>query len=141
MSGSVPLTHYGLRITPPMLTSTYVHLAGVGYSTERRLWQAGAWRWEDFLTRAPEVRLSPARLGEVRAQIARSRERLAAGDFRFFNDCLPRRDQWRAFPSFADRVLYLDIETTGSGDLDEVTVIGVHNGKTLRQFVRGENLL
>jgi uncharacterized protein YprB with RNaseH-like and TPR domain len=128
-----------------MLTSTYVHLDGIGYSTERRLWQAGAWRWEDFPGgapgAAPALRFSPARLALCREQLGRSRERLAAGDYRFFSDCLPRRDQWRAFPDFAHRVLYLDIETTGSGELDEVTVIGVHDGRTLRQFVRDENLL
>jgi uncharacterized protein YprB with RNaseH-like and TPR domain len=38
-------------------------------------------------------------------------------------------------------VLYLDIETDGGTDFDNVTVIGVSDGETLRQFVRGENLL
>jgi uncharacterized protein YprB with RNaseH-like and TPR domain len=124
-----------------MLTSTFVHLSGVGYSTEQRLWLAGARCWDDFLARAPDVRLGAARLDDLRARIAASRESLMAGDYRFFNRCLPRRDQWRAFPEFSRRVLYLDIETTGGTDFDDVTVIGLHDGRTMRQFVRGENLL
>src|SRR5438105_8555 len=124
-----------------MLTSTFVHLDGVGYSTEQRLWLAGARCWDDFLARAPDVRLTPARIAELRSRIVASRESLISGDYRFFSDCLPRRDQWRAFPEFARRVLYLDIETTGGTDFDDVTVIGLHDGRTMRQFVRGEDLL
>ena len=124
-----------------MLTSTFVHLDGVGYSTEQRFWLAGARCWDDFLARPPEVRLGPARQAALRARIATSRESLMAGDYRFFSGCLPRRDQWRAFPEFARRILYLDIETTGGTDFEDVTVIGMHDGRTMRQFVRGENLL
>ena len=42
------------------------------------------------------------------------RSRLAAGDSRYFARMLAPRDQWRAFPEFKDRVLYLDIETPGA---------------------------
>jgi uncharacterized protein YprB with RNaseH-like and TPR domain len=124
-----------------MLTSTYVHLSGIGYSTERRLWQAGAWSWEEFLRRPPEMGISPTRAAALAELITTSRDRLASGDYRFFAEALSRRDQWRAFPEFSSRVLYLDIETTGGADFDDVTVIGVHDGRQLRQFVRGEDLL
>src|SRR5204863_669334 len=77
-----------------MLTSTYVHLRGVGYSTERRLWRAGARCWDDFLARTPDVRMGPARLAELAERVAVSRERLAARDYRFFGEQLARRDQW-----------------------------------------------
>src|SRR5206468_10485155 len=87
------------------------------------------------------VRFGAARLTELRDRVAASRTSLMAGDYRFFSDCLPRRDQWRAFPEFARRVLYLDIETTGGTDFDDVTVIGLHDGRRMRQFVRGEDLL
>ncbi len=124
-----------------MLTQTYVHLSGIGYSTERRLWQAGALCWDDFLQRPPDLRLAAPRLAAIGERLAASKERLAAADHRFFSDCLARRDQWRALPDFAGKLLYLDIETTSSGDLDEVTVIGLHDGREFRQYVRGENLL
>ena len=124
-----------------MLTSTFVHLSGIGYSTEQRLWQAGARCWDDFLARPPEVRFGATRLVELRDRLTASRVHLMAGDYRFFNDCLPRRDHWRAFPEFGRRILYLDIETTGGSDFDDVTVIGLHDGRRMRQFVRGENLL
>src|SRR5437868_10129689 len=107
-----------------MLTSTYVHLSGIGYSTEQRLWRAGARSWEEFLAQPPAVKISSTRLETLRDQVARSRESLAAGDYCFFSERLARRDQWRAFPEFSGRALYLDIETNGGVDFDDVTVIG-----------------
>src|SRR5262249_38621083 len=97
--------------------------------------------WDDFLARPPEVRMGAARLAEVTERVSESRERLAARDYRFFGEHLARRDQWRAFSEFGDRVLYLDIETTRSAERADVTVIGLHDGREMRQFVRGENLL
>jgi uncharacterized protein len=127
-----------------MLTSTFVHIPGIGYSTEQRFWRAGARCWDDVLDRPAalaDLRLSAARQAALAAELERSRESLRQGDYRFFSTALARRDQWRAFPDFSDRVLYLDIETTGAGDFDDVTVIGLHDGRHLRQFVRGDNLL
>ena len=48
---------------------------------------------------------------------------------------------WRLYPEFADRALFLDIETTGlSPDYNEVTVIGALGGGQLALFVKGINL-
>ena len=48
---------------------------------------------------------------------------------------------WRLYAEFADRALFLDIETTGlSPDYNEVTVIGGLGGGKLALFVKGINL-
>ena len=125
-----------------MLTQTFVHIRGIGYSTERRLWQQGATDWDAFLAlpTAQRARITRARGEEIDRLVARSRERLAAGDWRFFAERLPPREHWRAMPQFRARILFLDIETDGGLGGDSVTVIGAHDGRQLHQFVRGRNL-
>jgi uncharacterized protein len=123
-----------------MLTRSFIHLQGVGSTTEARLWQRGATDWEAFLRLRTGLGMAPGKLDYWTGCIEESRSRLAAGDSRYFARMLAPRDQWRAFPEFRDRVLYLDIETTGSGGSDEVTVVGVSDGREMRQYVRGINL-
>jgi uncharacterized protein YprB with RNaseH-like and TPR domain len=123
-----------------MLTRSFIHLQGVGSTTEARLWQRGATDWEEFLRVRDGLGMSPGKLDYWSGCIEESRRRLAAGDSRYFARSLAPRDQWRAFPEFKDRVLYLDIETTGTGGDDDVTVVGVYDGREMRQYVRGLNL-
>src|SRR5437870_5782225 len=123
-----------------MLTRSFIHLQGVGATTEARLWQRGATDWDAFLRVRGELGMAPGKLEYWADCIAESRERLGAGDSRYFARVLAPRDQWRAFPEFKERVLYLDIETTGTGLVDDVTVVGVYDGRELRQYVRGINL-
>ncbi|MBI3910189.1 MAG: ribonuclease H-like domain-containing protein [Armatimonadetes bacterium] len=124
-----------------MLTQTFIHIQGIGYATERRLWELGARTWEAFLAIRPQPRLPLSRAEDLPAAVAASLERLAAGDHRFFARRLPSRDHWRALPEFGERILFLDIETDGGTEIDSVTVIGAHDGRQLHQFVRGQNLL
>ena len=124
-----------------MLEKTFVHVQGVGYSTERRLWQQGADCWRSFLAEPTTFHVPRPRLPGLLDTVSQSPGALARGDHRFFRQRLPTRDHWRALPAFAGRVAYLDIETDGGTDFDNVTVIGVYDGRELRQFVRGEDLL
>jgi uncharacterized protein YprB with RNaseH-like and TPR domain len=124
-----------------MLEKTFVHAQGIGYQTERRLWQQGADCWSSFLADPGGYRLAAARLAVVLDTVSRSPAALERGDFRFFQQRLPTRDHWRALHDFPGRVAYLDIETDGGTDIDSVTVIGLYDGTEMRQFVRGENLL
>jgi len=124
-----------------MLEKTFVHVQGIGYQTERRLWEQGADRWSTFLADPTAYRVSRARLPGLIDTVSRSPEALARGDFAFFRERLAPRDHWRALRDFPGRVIYLDIETDGGTDFDNVTVVGVYDGQVLRQYVRGENLL
>ena len=70
-----------------------------------------------------------------------SLDAVAAGDAGFFHGRMPSREMWRLYPEFADRALFLDIETTGlSPGYNEVTVIGALGGGQLALFVKGINL-
>lgn len=123
-----------------MLTQSFIHLQGIGSTTEARLWQRGATDWDSFLQIKDELGMSRGKLEYWADCIEESRERLAAEDSCYFARAMAPRDQWRAFPEFRDRVLYLDIETRGAGISDDVTVVGVYDGRELRQYVRGINL-
>jgi uncharacterized protein len=123
-----------------MLTRSFIHLQGVGSTTEARLWERGATDWDAFLALKDSLGMSRGKLEYWADGISESRSRLAASDSRYFARSLAPRDQWRAFPEFRDRVLYLDIETMGTGIGDDVTVVGVYDGREMRQYVRGINL-
>jgi uncharacterized protein YprB with RNaseH-like and TPR domain len=67
--------------------------------------------------------------------------RLAAGDPAFFCHVLASREHWRLYPEFRDSIAYLDIETTGLGDPDDViTTIVLYDGSEIRWYVNGRNL-
>jgi len=59
----------------------------------------------------------------------------------FFQNRLSSTDLWRVFDRFKDKTVYLDIETSGLYQgVDEITVIGLYDGKTAKTFVKGINL-
>jgi uncharacterized protein len=126
---------------PLLLEKTFLHVQGIGAPTERRLWEQGADCWETFLRNPTAFKAARARLAGTLETIRGSQAALARGDHRFFADRLPAREQWRTLDAFPGRIAYLDIETDGGTGFDSVTVVGLYDGRTLHQFVRGENLL
>src|SRR2546423_1488828 len=124
----------------PMLESTFLHCQGVGCKTERKLWELGARTWSEFLETADDLRVSGSMRLRLRQTVAESTLRLEAGDYAWFARMLPQREHWRALPVFRDRIAYLDIETTGGVEPHDLTVVGIYDGRELRQYVRGRNL-
>src|SRR5262249_31805333 len=47
---------------------------------------------------------------------------------------------WRLYRDFQDTCAFVDIETTGLSDFDEITTIVLYDGKNIRHYVNGENL-
>src|SRR2546421_9562614 len=123
-----------------MLEATFIHCPGIGEKTERKLWSYGARSWSDYLTIRDVLRISQAQRNRLELLVLESLERLAAGDYAWFARVLPQREHWRAYPAFRDRVAFLDIETTGGMEPEDLTVVGLYDGANLRQFVRGMNL-
>ncbi len=124
-----------------MLRETFVHIPGVGYRTEERLWRKGIRTWDDFSVASKPHRVPARVLRRIGDEIVRSDEALRRGRHRYFARNLPPRDHWRAWPEFANAIAYLDIETTGlSIGPDAVTVVGVFDGTRRRSFIRGDNL-
>lgn len=122
-----------------MLKRTFVHLPGVGLKTEAQMWRLGVATWEDFLHARQVAGLGPARLAWFKALLQESLRHLDRPDY--FATCLPPAEHWRLFRHFRPRTAYLDIETSGAAWSEmAVTVVGIYDGRTMRQFVLGHNL-
>jgi uncharacterized protein YprB with RNaseH-like and TPR domain len=121
-----------------LLEHTFIHIQGIGPKTEQYLWERGIQTWGDFLIHKKIV-FSWARDLMVRKELEASRRHRA--DIRFFLQRLSPSDLWRIFNAFKDRAVYLDIETSNAYQgLDEITVIGLYDGRTVQTFVNGHNM-
>lgn len=130
------------RTSPPdLLEATYIHAQGIGPTTERKLWEAGARSWDAYLAQ-PDTHwpLGRAQRAFLRPTIEESRERLEAEDFTYFAGKLPLSEHWRAAAAFGHRLAFVDIETNGGMDPRDLTVVGVFDGFRMRQYVQGYNL-
>lgn len=124
-----------------VLRSTFLHIPGVGYRTEEKLWRAGVRSWDDFRASKDEARLPRLRGRRIEEELERSEAALTRGRYRYFAANLPSREHWRALPDFRDAIAFLDIETTGlSIGRNAVTVVGIYDGRRERTFVKGVNL-
>jgi hypothetical protein len=122
-----------------MLNASFIHIPGVGAKTEQRIWGAGIRSWRDFLANPSAAGMSSAATKRIAQAAEESLLRLEQSDHRFFASRLARREHWRAYPEFADRIAYLDIETT-SLDGNDVTIIGLSDGRDVRVYQKGRDL-
>ncbi len=124
-----------------MLRHTFLHVPGVGSKTELKLWERGIFCWEDYLENPGLSGLSRGARLTLDTFIESSLKAVKGGDALFFDQLLPKRENWRVYPEFKDRSVFLDIETTGlGGQGDYITMIGLFNGRDIKTFIRGQNL-
>jgi uncharacterized protein YprB with RNaseH-like and TPR domain len=124
-----------------MLRETFVHVDGVGYRTEERLWRSGIRTWDDYSAEGRPEGIGRRLARRIEVEVERSADALRLRRHRYFARRLPSRDRWRAWKDFRRDAAYLDIETTGlSIGRNALTVVGVYDGRRKRSFVQGENL-
>jgi uncharacterized protein YprB with RNaseH-like and TPR domain len=122
-----------------MLTATFVHAQGVGFATERGLWDKGARSWTGFLDRKDGLGLSRRLRESLVTTVEASAAAHERGDIGYFARAISQREHWRAtaeYPSLG----YLDIETDGGIGADSVTVIGLSDGFDCKTYIKGEDL-
>jgi uncharacterized protein len=121
-----------------MLEHTFVHIPGIGPKTEQEIWKRGLFSWKDFLA-FPGTLFSGERDRFIRAELESSLAHREELDF--FWQRLPPNERWRVFGAFRHRAVYLDIETSGGFQgCDEITLIGIYDGREVRTFINGSNL-
>ncbi|MBW1785597.1 MAG: ribonuclease H-like domain-containing protein [Deltaproteobacteria bacterium] len=121
-----------------MLRRTFIHIPGIGPKTEQGLWKRGIHTWEDFLGSEKPL-FSPGRDAYIRDDLEKSKQHNS--DIGFFSNRLPSAEMWRLFDRFRHKAVYLDIETSGGYEgLDEITMIGIYDGKRVQSFINGINL-
>lgn len=122
-----------------MLHHSFIHIPGIGITTERLLWANGIRHWDDVQEPLPEA--VPAAKARLLIRHAAECRRLLADNPIEFGKRLPVVERWRLFPAFRAKVAYLDIETTGHfGPQAAVTAIALYDGRTVYSYVQGENL-
>ncbi len=123
-----------------MLRHTFQHIAGIGGKTERKIWREGLRSWEEFLHRPHSAPLPCWQRDRVCFALEESLSALEKKNAAYFLHRLSSRLHWRLYPEFAERMAFLDIETTGVGGGAYITVIGLYDGREPRVYVRGSNL-
>ena len=119
-----------------MLQNTFIHLHDHGEARERKLWEDGVKTWGDYLESFGKSAMHRHHC----KRIASSKYALTLSDAGFFASAMPPNETWRAFPHF-ERVAYVDIETTGlSATSNDLTVIGLFDGKKVHSYIAGKNL-
>jgi hypothetical protein len=121
-----------------VLEHTFVHIPGIGSKTEQGIWSRGLLTWNDFLRYDREV-FSEKRDRFIRQELESSKAHRE--DLDFFWQRLPPGEKWRVFTAFKHHAVYLDIETSGSFQGgDEITLIGIYDGREVRTFINGSTL-
>ncbi len=124
-----------------MLKNTYIHIPGIGGTTEKKIWKCGIKGWEDYLKNHDLLKLPRTKKRLLFSGVEESLEQLSAGNHIFFARRIPASLQWRAYRHFREKTAYVDIETTGlSAQYDRITLIGIYNGRETRTYIRGIDL-
>lgn len=116
-----------------MLVRTFLHFPKVGERRERALWRFGYLDWQSILS-LPSPPMWSHLWDEWKLEAEESLKALERFDAAYFARKLPKPFWWRAIPEFADRTVFLDVETDGT---DKITVIGIADKNRFRAFVRG----
>ncbi|MBI3033852.1 ribonuclease H-like domain-containing protein [Candidatus Woesearchaeota archaeon] len=123
-----------------MIRNSFIFLDRFGPVRERGLWQSGISGWQQFLD-AKKVRLvgDASKLFYDR-QLIKARQSLLQDDSMFFSQRMPYSEHWRLYDYFRDQSVFLDIETSGLSDYDDITVVGLYDGKDAKTMIKGINL-
>lgn len=117
-----------------MLEHTFIHLDGVGETTEKKLWERNILTQQDALDKNI---FPPSKL----LKISETKQKLEDNNALYFHEHLPSKEKWRMFGEFHNSVAYLDIETTGLYNYDDIiTTIALYDGNIIKYYVHGQNL-
>lgn len=114
-----------------MLRRTFLHLPGVGETTERVWWSRGLSNWEAALA-------APCKEPQ-RVVLKQSVQAFAAENWAWFDRAIGNVHKWRAWGELSDRALFVDVETNGGYGPEAITVIGTFDGREARAFLADEN--
>ncbi len=123
-----------------VLRQSFIHMPGVGPSTERSLWENGFHSWSDCLSRRASKVCGYNMAASLRASARESEISLNNGNAAYFDRLLPKSEAWRMYGDFRDSAAFVDVESDGPRGQGEITVIGLFDGIRTKVFVKGKNL-
>jgi uncharacterized protein YprB with RNaseH-like and TPR domain len=119
-----------------MLQNTFCHLPRVGETTEQRLWGQGIKTWADFILAEDIKGIGTAKKVGLNRLLKEAQQALLANDAQYFTQ-LPSIQHWRVWEDFGENACFVDIETNYQ---QNITVLGISDGKEVWQFVRHQNM-
>ena len=123
------------------IENSFIPVEGVGETTERRLWERGVTRWEEFDPAVDVAGVGATTADRIESFIAEALARLDDGDSAYFDREFPSGERWRLYENFREETCFFDIETTGLDERrDRVTTVSFHQGGETTTLVAGEDL-
>ena len=123
------------------IENSFIPVEGVGETTERRLWERGVTRWEEFDPAVDVAGVGSTTADRIESFIAEAFTRLDDGDSAYFDREFPSGERWRLYENFREETCFFDIETTGLDERrDRVTTVSFHQGGETTTLVAGDDL-
>lgn len=123
-----------------MIKSSFIFLDRIGERKERLLWEKGILCWDDFLNVADIEGISAKTKRYYDMQIRKASESIRNGYTEFFTHKLGLRNNWRLYSLFRDEAVFLDIESSGVTEKDDIIVIGLYDGRRDKIMIKGVNM-
>lgn len=123
-----------------ILKNTFAHIPSVTKDFEKKIWQKDIYTWDEFLARHDKLDLKKRKKDLLLKNVEKSIDFHKKKDYSFFLS-IPSNMHWRLYREMKNKCCFLDIETTGlSKHNDDLTLIGMNNGKKSSIFINGKNL-
>jgi len=125
-----------------MIERLLTKLCKIDEKTGIKIREAGICTWDDFIKADSIPGITPGKKKKIDKKLLEHKKALEEGNFRHFT-CLAPKDHWMLYEEAKSRgkVLFIDIETTGRQIFnDEITVVGLFDGKEYSSLVMDENL-
>jgi len=120
-----------------MLNNTFSHIPGISRETEEKIWKNNCLSWKEFLDCHEKINIGDSKKKKICNFLKASIQACNNNDYYFLCESIPSNMHWRAYPDLKKKCCFLDIETTGlSNHHDEITVIGLYDGKNMDEFAK-----
>jgi len=123
-----------------MIQNSFIFLEKIGRKKEKSIWEQGIYSWEAFLTTKQIKGLSGKTKAYYDRKLIEARKQLFSDNSSYFAVVMPLSEQWRLYDFFKEDAVYLDIETDGVNETDDITVVGLFDGLETKTMIRGINL-
>jgi len=121
-----------------MIRNSFIILDRVGLAKERQIWQQDIGCWDAFIKTNNIRGIGAKSKYYYDKQLINAKRALFSFDSTHFNQM--GVESWRLYEFFGDDAVFLDIEVTGVGRYDDITMIGLYDGLDTKIMIRGINL-
>lgn len=124
-----------------MIQNTFLHFKSISQRKEETLWDKGILAWQDYAAqKQPPQQLSLFGSTNAPSEVQASFAAYNREDLEYFANLLHKHEHYRLALSFPEKVLFLDIETTGlSVYYDIITLVGWSLGNEYGVHINGDD--